>query len=191
MKKLLMMMTIVAASAFAAAFAHADSVGLNYSAIQKNGSGTVDKGTWELIGTKAIGETTDLTVKGSLVNAHATPGYGTGLEVGVREKYALFDNVGVWVQPAVALHSPETGGSYAGYVVDAGVDIKHAALTFIPAVSYANDFGDARTVRQSTVGMKVSYAVTNHWAVDGRFRHEYNEVGQDANRLYGGVTYKF
>lgn len=171
--------------------AFADSVGLNYSAIQKNGSGSVEKGTWEMTGVKAIRATTDLTVKGSLSNAHATPGYGTGLEVGFREKYALFDNLTAWVQPAVAFHSPESGGSYGGYVVDAGVDLKYAALTITPAVSYANDFGNSREVRQTTAGIKLAYAVTQNWSADTRVRHEYNEVGRDANRLYAGLSYKF
>lgn len=171
--------------------AFADSVSLNYSAIQKNGSGTVGKGTWEMTGVKAIRATTDLTVKGSLSNVHATPGYGTGLEVGFREKFPLSESATVWVQPALTFHSPESGGSYGGYVVDAGVDLKQSKFTFTPAVSYANDFGDSRETRQTTVGVKVAYAVNKNWSVDSRYRHEYNEVGQDANRLYAGLSYKF
>lgn len=168
----------------------ANSVSLNYSATQKNGTGQVSKGAWELSGAKAISDTTDLTAKGILANNHKTDGYGVGLELGARFKAPIGDSVTAWLQPAVALRSPESGGGYIGYVVDAGLDLKHSHFTFTPAVSYANDFGDSRTVRQTTAGLKAAYALTKNWSADVRARHEFNESGYDANRLYGGVSYK-
>jgi hypothetical protein len=170
----------------------ADSVGINYSMIQPSGAGSVNKGAWEVLGSKDLNDAVAITAKGVLKNAHSTPGYGVALEVGTKIKLSdLKGSVIPWVQPALTYTSPESGGgNYLGYVVDGGVDLKYGAFTVTPAVSYANDFS-TRQVRQETAGVKVAYAVTKNISVDARYRREFNEVGADANRIYGGVSYNF